>query len=183
MQTVITSNHSNQIQQVVATIDIPTATAIVYKKSDPFQVLVGHSKKHSAPVLPGGKIDLQDLVSTSMEQVARNCIIRELQEEVRLSGVNPKLFKIHSDPERDNRIITVASLKGTLIEDLVKGFREEELVLGRYGVPDYVFLVEVDEEGITESEELRILEWVNCQGVKRGELGGGHSEILKLYKL
>ncbi len=176
MQTSIVQSSSTKLQAVVATVDIPTATAIIYKKSDPFKVLVGHSKKHSAPVLPGGKIDLQDLVSTSMELVAKHCIIRELQEEVGLTGVEPKFLKIHSDPERDNRVITVGSLKGTVVEDLVKGFREDQLVLGRYGVPDYVFLVEIDWQSLKESEELLGLEWIDTRDEK--VLGGGQKKLL-----
>jgi 8-oxo-dGTP pyrophosphatase MutT (NUDIX family) len=179
VQTAIAQHPANNPSKVVAKVDIPTATAIIYKKSDPNKVLVGHSQKHSAPVLPGGKIDLQDLVATSMEMVARHCIIRELQEEVGLTGVEPRFFKIHSDCESDNRVITVGSLKGTLIEDGVKGFGEEQLVLGRYGVPDYIFLVEIEADPLQESEELRKLEWVD---VREARLGGGHTHTISMYR-
>ena len=181
MQNTLAQTSSVNILKPQATVDIPTATAIIYHKSTPHKVLVGHSKKHSAPVLPGGKIDLQDLVSTSIEQAAKNCIIRELEEEVGLLGIEPKFLMMYSDPERDNRIITAKSLKGTLVEDVVKGLSEDELVLGRYGVPDYIFLVEVAEQNINESEELEKLEWVDVRNVKDEEIGGGQAKLLKSF--
>ncbi len=182
MQISHSHRQADRTQEIAATIDIPTSTAIIYKKDDPSQVLVGRSSKHSAPVLPGGKIDLNDIVSTSIELAARNCIVRELQEEVALIGVEPRFLFLHSDPTRDNRVITAKSLKGTIVEHLVQGLSDSQQILGRYGVPDYVFLVEVEGQSVTESTELEKLEWIDTRNIGKGSLAAGHERILAEWR-
>ena len=163
-------------------IYIPTATAIVHEPSLPFKILVGESAKHSGLVLPGGKIDLTDGLSSNLEQAAHACIARELEEEVHAPPLTLRLIAITHGQTRDSRIIRAGSLLGTLVEDLVRSIDPEVPIEGLYGNPDYLFDVEVRSEAVRATEELRHLQWIDCRELSGIPLGAGHAALIELYR-
>lgn len=183
MFTVSTQNPASELvnEQQIKTICIPTATAIVYCKENPFCILIGDSAKHTRPVLPGGKIDLKDICSSSILVCARKCIQRELKEEISLETEQIDFFRTFSDPMRDRRIINVSSLQGSLVSILVNSMKDSDKVIGLFGMPDFVFLVPVEKSVCLSTEELKTLRWVDCRS--NLEFGAGHKEILIQYSL
>jgi 8-oxo-dGTP pyrophosphatase MutT (NUDIX family) len=162
-------------------VSVPTATAIVRSAEDAFRVLVGHSRKHNRPVLPGGKIERADIVSFSMLENAACCMSRELREEIGISDLTLSLYDVISDADADRRIVTVRSLRATLVEDAIRSLDDSQMVLARYGVPDFVFVASVQPELIKASDELLSLEWIDCRRLAPEMLAAAHGKIVKRY--
>ena len=160
---------------------IPTATIIAVSKNNRFLVLTGENSKHRLPVLPGGKIDLQDLCGSRIEEAAMQCAVRELKEEIHVEASGLRLFKVVSDGNRDMRIVSAQSLRSTLVEALVAGLATDVLVLGRYGVPDFLHVGIVNPVQVSESDELKNLRWVDVRKISAGELDAGHGDYLQAY--
>lgn len=163
-------------------VDIPTTTAIVCDSADPYLILVGSSAKHDRPVLPGGKIDRADIILPSMVECAETAVLREIGEETGAKSVQLKLFGIFSDSQRDIRMIPAGTLAGTIVEDAVRGLADNEMVLGRYGVPDYVFIVRVDRSEVSDSSELFNLTWIDIRTLGADSLAAGHPAIVQRYQ-
>lgn len=175
------SNQSPAVRASLVEVCIPTATAIIVNSIEPNLVLVGKSKKHPLPVMPGGKIDATDIGSVSLEAAASRCIIREIFEETRLVVDKVELFELRTDPERDIRLVSAGALRGTLAEVVVQNLPEDQVVLGRYGVPDYVFIVKVDPREFSDTEELKDLSWIDSRFVASETLSAGHGDIVMRY--
>lgn len=165
----------------VREVCIPTATAIVTRADDPNLTLIGQSSKHENPVLSGGKIDKCDIVSKSMEQCALKCIKRELFEEIGALPRSVRLLAVTMDSERDVRTVSVKSLLGSVVEQAISDLSMETSVTGRYGVPDYLFVIEIDPATISNSNELTDLRWIDCQKIDELSLGAGHGKFVRMY--
>ena len=166
---------------VLREIEVPTATAIVCDRNNPYMILVGKSNKHALPVLPGGKIDQADILSASVLEAATTCITRELREEVHCASVHPVLFEIMNDRMRDPRVVSVSSLRGTLAEHLVQDLEDSAKVRACYGVPDYIFVVNVDRESVSPSSELTQLYWLDARDIESDTLSAGHGDVARRY--
>ncbi len=160
---------------------IPTATAIICQRENPHMVLIGTSIKHEKPVLPGGKIDQKDIVSSELERCATCCIRRELAEEIGTTLEELQLLKVSKDSSRDMRKVSVRSLQGSLVESLTCDLSEDMFVLGCYGCPDYLFIAKIDTMNLTDTEELKKLTWIDCRTILPDSLAAGHSAYIIEY--
>ncbi len=166
---------------LVREVEVPTATAIVRSSTDPHVFLIGTSAKHAKAVLPGGKIDCQDLLYASIEKCAEVCISRELREELGSLPLFLQFIARTMDGERDVRTVAVETLRGTLAESAVCDLPDGTLVRARYGMPDYLFIAEVEPEGVRGSEELANLQWVDSRFLSPDALSAGHGELVARY--
>ena len=165
----------------LACIRIPTATAIVHQRGQPFRILVGQSAKHFGLILPGGKIDRADLRTASMEDAATACIKRELVEEIGVLPSSLKLLAVTRSLKRDVRTISADSLKGTLVEEMIASMAPEQLVKGIYGYPDYLFVASMDLRETREGEELRGFRVLDCRSFASEIIGAGHRSLIGVY--
>lgn len=175
----LTARKDNQSIEYVGSartieIDIPTTTSIVYDRADPWFIVIGSSEKHNRPVLPGGKIDRADMISPSMKECAAVAALREIWEEVGARPDQTTLIDVSSNRERDTRLVRADSLAGTLVEEAVSALRADDLVLGHYGVPDYLFAAAVARDDVTPSRELSSLKWVDIRTLDPESLAAGH---------
>ncbi len=174
-----TQRCAKTMQEII--VDVPTATIIIRHPECRYIFLVGQSKKHPRPVLPGGKIDIKDINGSSIKSAALRCIKREAQEEIGTSLSAVKLFKIHSNSERDVRRVPVESLRGSVVESIIEDRPRPTIVTARYGMPDYLFIGEVDPKSIKATEELHSLTWIDLRKTMTLDLSAGHNELIKQY--
>lgn len=160
---------------------IPTATAIVCDSEDPWRILIGTSTKHEKPVLPGGKIDSADLVSSSLERCAAECIRRELREEIGCEPLTLRMLSVSSDRKRDVRTVALCTLSGSIAAQAVEMLNPDSMVTGRYGVPDFLFIAMIEAGAVQDTAELKHLTWVDCRTIQRESLSAGHSAFVERY--
>jgi 8-oxo-dGTP pyrophosphatase MutT (NUDIX family) len=172
-------SNAPRVEPVSPIVSVPTVTIVVASQCDPFKVLIATSAKHPLPILPGGKIDLQDLV-VSKQDTARNCAERELLEEVGLKGVALE-YLFSRQVSSDIRSVPVAKLRGTLVDSEVASLPDEQIVQARYGEPDHVFRVSAKQQSFLPTEELSELKWCDLRGGVYPQLSAGHERVLMRY--
>lgn len=87
---------------IVAEVTVSTASAIVTSTNDPYRILVAYSEKHPKPVIPGGKVETEDLASDA-ESPGLTCVLREVKEEIGTDLLNATYVGKAQDPDRDIR--------------------------------------------------------------------------------
>lgn len=167
--------------EIIREVSIPTATAIVHQLENPYMILVGVSAKHPKPVLPGGKLDLDDLVSPLLARCASVCILRELGEEIGVPFSSLRLLGVSADRERDVRRIRIETLQGAFSQQAVADLDAQQIVLGRYGVPDFLFVATIDSKIPLDTAELRNFMWIDCRYVTAETLSAGHGRFVMRY--
>ena len=172
----------DKISEEPLEILVPTVTAIIRSSDNPYEILIGTSDKHPLPVLPGGKIDRADLVSTSILEASNNAVHREIQEETAVTIEKITFFFEWQDRERDVRVVPARNLRESLVGEFLHEKRDDFLVNARYGVPDFVYIVDAKKELLPDSSELRQLSWVDLRKDRESlKLSAGHLEIIHRY--
>lgn len=175
--------HSNKKADVERplVIEVPTVTLVLRLSDNPYQVVIGWSKKHDKPVLPGGKIDSDDIVNTNIEKCAKHAALREIKEEVGATVKDLQLLTISSDPESDVRDTTIGALKGSLAAEQWKELPSDMKVKALYGIPDYVFIGEVNLNDIGKTEELYDVAIIDVREAAPPALASNHNSYLESY--
>jgi 8-oxo-dGTP pyrophosphatase MutT (NUDIX family) len=163
-------------------VNVPTSTAVVYRSDDPYWVVVGRNEKHEEYVLPGGKIDRDDLQCTSLERAAFCCICRELREELGISACEPTLLHVQERLSGDVRPTNAGRLRETVVDELVGSYPDEHPIVAHYGVPDYLFVVRATGEKVgSSSEEFLEIRWIHLRDSNRPKLIASHEELVEKY--
>ena len=74
---------------IVAEITVSTTSAIVTHPDDPYMVVVARSSKHPLPVIPGGKIEVNEAIGSD-NAPERGCVMREVREELKTEFLNAR---------------------------------------------------------------------------------------------
>jgi ADP-ribose pyrophosphatase YjhB (NUDIX family) len=157
--------------EIIAEVTVSTASAIVRSKDDPYRVLVADSEKHPKPVIPGGKVP------------GLSCVLREVKEEVGTELLNPTYLGKAQDPDRDIRLVPAKKVSSAVVEpELPNGVAADAMVKAHYGCPDYIFVGEVDEAALTDTEELKGRRFIDIRKIGPGDLSAGHDVILLTYR-
>jgi 8-oxo-dGTP pyrophosphatase MutT (NUDIX family) len=134
---------------------VSDASAIVISKDDACRVLVVDSEKHPKPVIPGGKVETEDLASDAGSR-GLSCVLREVKEEIGTDLLNPTYLGEAQDPDRDIRLVPAKKVASAVVEPaLPAGISADATVRAHYGRPDYIFVGQVDEAALTDTEELK----------------------------
>lgn len=173
---------AQEIPQFVAEVAVSTATAIIALRSDPYMVLVADSEKHPKPILPGGKMELSDVVGKGVHP-GLNCIEREVPQEIKTPIIGARLIGVALDPERDVRYVPVENLAAAVVSpQLSTDYPEGSLVKASYGCPDYIFTGVIDETQVEESSELKGSRFIDIRNLQTGDLSAGHDVIVLWYR-
>lgn len=165
-----------------AEVNVSTATAILHKKGDPFQVLVGNRAGCQKPVLPGGKQETADFAGGSAEEApGLSTVIREIIEETGGEVCEIRHIGTATDPGRDIRSTPVRKLRGVVLSGELGELKDEDLVLAHYGCPDEIYVGEFD-IALGNTEELKDLHFMDIRNLKPGDLSRGHDVILLWYR-
>ncbi len=176
------SKQQSRVIETLLEISIPTATAIIVNAYNPFEILIGLSTKHSLPVLPGGKIDNSDIISTSLQQCAEITIKREIYEETSICVDKIEFLGEWQEREQDVRTVPVRDLRDSVIGAALKDLPDDYMVKARYGVPDFVFIAKFEPAPIADSVELSNLRWIDIRNFPGGvKLGAGHDAVVQYY--
>lgn len=168
--------------EIVAEVTVSTASAIVRSKDDPYRVLVADSEKHPKPVIPGGKVEREDVTSDA-KAPGLSCVLREVKEEVGTELFNPTYLGKAQDPDRDIRLVPAKKVSSAVVEpELPNGVAADAMVKAHYGCPDYIFVGEVDEAALTDTEELKGRRFIDIRKIGPGDLSAGHDVILLTYR-
>jgi 8-oxo-dGTP pyrophosphatase MutT (NUDIX family) len=163
-------------------VNVPTATAIVFDRDNPFLILVGWSRKHHGFVLPGGKLDQDDVVGTSMAVCAETCIRRELREEIGVQEGTIQFWQSREDRNADVRTVSVENLSGSLAATSLSKLSRDSYVTAYYGVPDFVFKVGINQSDAKPSDELQKLSWIDCRDYDVDAIRAGHHALIYRYR-
>jgi len=171
---------ADRVHTSLRVVEVPTATILLYDKSDPEWIVVGKNNKHEQWILPGGKLDEEDIVSVKMIDNAQRCILREVNEEVRCELLTCEFLGIVQDSEADVRLIPAEKLRSTAVATEVSDLSDSDLVEAHFGVPDYVFCAPVTRDQVQTSEELEQVEFIDVRH-RAEELGAAHEQVVALY--
>jgi 8-oxo-dGTP pyrophosphatase MutT (NUDIX family) len=172
---------------IVAEITVATATAIVTHPDNPYLVLVADSEKHPLPVIPGGKIEIDDPIADG-ETPGLECVLREVGEEIKAELQNARYIGKANDPERDVRVVLPEKVAGTLTDppfssiDFSECHPETARIKAHYGTPDYIYVGSVDPERIQNTEELENVRFIDIRELEVGQLSAGHDVIVLKYR-
>jgi 8-oxo-dGTP pyrophosphatase MutT (NUDIX family) len=172
----------SNLEVVLQSIEVPTATIIVADGANPWIVLLANSLKHPFPVLPGGKIDAADFRTTSMKDAARTCATRELGEEVGITAARLHFLGEFRNGTQDKRIVHRSTLQGTLVEALLPPANGQSFIEALYGVPDFLFVATVERTAPKPSLEFPSLQWCDLRAPDLPRLSAGHDVHLKYYR-
>jgi 8-oxo-dGTP pyrophosphatase MutT (NUDIX family) len=167
---------------IKAVVIVSTASAIIRSSTDPYKILVATSAKHSKPVIPGGKVEREDIHSDGRTP-GSSCVRREVLEEIGVDLANLEYIGKAVDPERDIRLVPPSKLATTLVHPpLPADLPSDATIKAHYGCPDYIFVGTVDENSVAESEELKNLRFINIREIGLGDLSAGHDIIVLWYR-
>lgn len=177
-----TNNSLHSKSSLPPEVNVPTATAIVFDRDNPFLILVGWSGKHHGFVLPGGKLDQDDVVGTSMAGCAEVCLLRELREEICVQEGTIQFWQSREDRNADIRTVPVENLSGSLAATSLSKLSRDSYVTAYYGVPDFVFKVGINQSDAKPSDELQKLSWIDCRDYDAYAIRAGHHVLIDLYR-
>jgi 8-oxo-dGTP pyrophosphatase MutT (NUDIX family) len=172
---------------IVAEITVSTASAIVTHPDDPYKVLVAKSSKHPHPVIPGGKIEVNDPIGPDSDP-GRECVMREVEEEVGTKLLNARYIGKAFDPERDVRVVAPKKVASALTDppfhtiDLQGVADDQPCIRARYGTPDFIYVGTIDPAALMDTEELSGSEFIDIRHLQPGELSAGHDVIVLKYR-
>ena len=168
--------------KIVAKVNVSTASAIVISKDDPYRVLVADSEKHPKPVIPGGKVEAEDL-ALDAGSPGLSCVLREVKEEIGAVLLNPTYLGKAEDPDRDIRLVPAKKVASAVVKPpLPSGISADATVRAHYGCPDYIFVGHVDETALTDTEELKGRRFIDIREIGPGDLSAGHDVIVLTYR-
>lgn len=168
--------------EIAAEVTVATASAIVISKDNPYRVLVADSEKHPKPVIPGGKVETEDLASDARSP-GLSCVLREVKEEIGTDLLDPTYLGKAEDPDRDIRLVPAKKVASAVVEPaLPAGISADAIVRAHYGCPDYIFVGRVDEAALADTEELKGRRFIDIRDIGPGDLSAGHDVILLTYR-
>jgi ADP-ribose pyrophosphatase YjhB (NUDIX family) len=166
-------------EDISCNVSVATASVIIAHPENPYLVMVGSSKKHPKPVIPGGKIELCEGPANSATALV--CIERETEEEVGVKLVNPRLIGVATDPTRDVRVVPFSKIKTAVTEPLLpQTTPDDRHIRASYGCPDYIFVGTAN--AATDSDELKGVHYIDIRTLSIGDLSAGHDVVVLLYR-
>lgn len=155
-------------------VGVPTATAIVYKKSSPNLVAVLRStgKHGNKLILPGGKVRIgkDTVLQTVIDEVSQEINITDLQ--------NIELFCIASKPDRDVRTIPLRLfLDGN---DVPEGLSMDMQII-TYHSFDTVVIAESNMEPVPDQDEAKEAFYIDVNTLDLGDFALDHGHMLVAY--
>ncbi len=166
-------------------IYVPTSTVIARHKKNPYLVttLVPVEKHKNRNVACGGRIE--------PDQTPETCIVTEYEQEMGGKGSfieNVRLFAIRTDATGDIRVNPKVTL-GKLSFDQCPEENRSLQVAGHYGVPDHIFIADVEGEPSPNDHEAKECVWVDIRKIvvtateEESTFGAQHDLVLIVYRL
>ena len=163
-------------------VSVATASVIIASQSNPYRILVGYSRKHAKPVIPGGKIEKEDMTG-DLQEAGIICVLRETEEEIGTSLQNPRYIGEAVDAKRDVRTVPYSKIKTAIIVPaLPENTPETAQIRASYGCPDFIYTGSIDESSLIPTEELSGLRFIDSRSLQVGDLSAGHDVVVLLYR-